>query len=155
MNEPEDPRKSLGSRRRDECLRKESRIARSAEFRSVMSSGSRGVSQYLVAFRLAAAATTSVSRVGVVASRKVGGAVTRSRAKRLLRELYRRTPGRPEGDVVLVARRGIGAASWNDLVQAYRHATSVATGKKRPRRRSSAERGIGKRGGSAQGEGTA
>jgi len=48
-------------------------------------------------------------RLGVVASRKVGGAVARARARRLLREAFRRNRRRLRGaaDVVLVARAGL------------------------------------------------
>lgn len=44
------------------------------------------------------------ARLTVVASRRVGGAVRRNRAKRLLREAARELRWRPELDVVLVAR---------------------------------------------------
>ncbi len=52
-------------------------------------------------------------RLGVVASRRVGNAVQRNRAKRLLREVYRRRRSGFYGpfDVVLVARRAILSAS--------------------------------------------
>jgi ribonuclease P protein component len=43
-------------------------------------------------------------RVAVVASRKVGSAVARNRAKRLLREAARHVAWRPGTEVVLVAR---------------------------------------------------
>lgn len=56
-------------------------------------------------------------RVGVVAGRKVGLAVHRARAKRRLREIYRRSRHQLRGDwdVVLVARRNIRAAQWSEL----------------------------------------
>ena len=58
-------------------------------------------------------------RLGVVAGRKVGGAVQRARAKRLMREAYRRNRHRFSGpfDVVLVARRAILETRWEDLVK--------------------------------------
>ncbi len=48
-------------------------------------------------------------RLGVVSSRKVGGAVQRTRARRLLRDVFRRNRHRLTGpvDVVLVARAAI------------------------------------------------
>lgn len=131
-----------GAPRRDESLARDQRIRRSAEFQGVMSSGSRGVGKYLVAVWCAARGHGMPSRVGVVASRRVGGAVRRSRAKRLLREVYRRTAGRPEGDVVLIARSGIGAASWDSLVRSYQQAIRKAT---RKRLRSAGRAGHGAR----------
>jgi ribonuclease P protein component len=44
------------------------------------------------------------ARVAVVASRRVGSAVARNRAKRLLREASRTVAWKPGLDVVLVAR---------------------------------------------------
>lgn len=57
-------------------------------------------------------------RLGVVASRVVGDAVRRNRAKRRLREAWRLNRHLMEGpvDVVLVARRSITAAPWEDIV---------------------------------------
>ena len=121
----------MGEQRRsgprpDESLRRGQRIARSSEFRVVMSRGTRGASRHLVAVWSAPRRSGAPARLGVVASRKIGGAVLRSRAKRLLREVYRRTPDRPEGDLVLIARRGIGRASWHSLARAYRTAIQGA-----------------------------
>ena len=56
-------------------------------------------------------------RLGVVASRKVGNSVARSKAKRRLREWFRRNRHRlkaPE-DVILVARYRILTASQTEL----------------------------------------
>ncbi len=58
-------------------------------------------------------------RVGFTASRKVGNAVVRNRAKRRLRaaaaEVLPRD-GRPETDYVLIARAGTGEREYADLV---------------------------------------
>ncbi len=55
------------------------------------------------------------ARVAVIASRRVGGAVQRNRAKRRLRELVRHLPLRREVDLVLVARRRCVDASFGEL----------------------------------------
>jgi len=65
--------------------------------------------------------TSAQSRLGVVTSRKVGNAVARSRARRLLRESFRRhqldlnTPV----DMVLVARPSIAGRSFAEVEQAF------------------------------------
>ncbi len=56
-----------------------------------------------------------VTRVAVVASRRVGGAVQRNRAKRLLREVSRGLPWVSNHDVVLVARAGAARSSLAEV----------------------------------------
>lgn len=58
-------------------------------------------------------------RLGVVSSRKVGGAVQRVRARRRLREAFRRNRHLFHGpyDVVLIARREVLDAEWNSVVK--------------------------------------
>lgn len=56
----------------------------------------------------------------MVAGRRIGGAVVRNRAKRLLREAVRREGIRPGWDVMLVARSAIVGARLSD-VQAAVH----------------------------------
>lgn len=60
-------------------------------------------------------------RFGVVASRRVGGAIRRNRAKRRLREVFRRNEPREAvaADVVLIARNAIIEASFQDIERTY------------------------------------
>lgn len=58
-------------------------------------------------------------RAGFTATRKVGGAVVRNRAKRRLREAARRLLpelGRPGWDYVFIARMGTAARPWDRLL---------------------------------------
>jgi ribonuclease P protein component len=89
-------------------LGRRSRIKQGRDFLRVRQGGERMVKGCLIAnwLRLPVAAP---SRLGVVVSKKVGNAVVRSRAKRLLRESYRQHQlelTQPV-DLVLVARQSI------------------------------------------------
>lgn len=75
-------------------------------------------------------ATPGSGEVAVVAARRVGGAVARNRARRILREAWREVAYRGrDADVVLVAREGIRGAKTQDLVvemtELLRHGGSV------------------------------
>ncbi len=63
---------------------------------------------------------TGSARLGIAATRKMGAAVERNRAKRLARELFRHH--KPEGavDVVVVPRREMLAAPYDRLESEFR-----------------------------------
>jgi ribonuclease P protein component len=96
------------------------RIRRRPEFTAVQEHGRRMAARYLTI--LAAPAPAGVDRLGIIASRRVGGAVVRNRIKRRLREIFRQqrpdeaaAAGRPAFDLVVIARRECAAAPFADL----------------------------------------
>lgn len=99
----------------DYRLRKFQRLTSPAEFQETYSQGRSRAAKTLVMW-LRTGPDASL-RVGVVASRVIGNAVQRNRAKRRLREVWRlnRHRFRGEVDVVLVARKSILAARWEEV----------------------------------------
>ncbi|WP_437281432.1 ribonuclease P protein component [Sorangium sp. So ce375] len=75
----------------------------------------------------AAPLPSTAPRLGLVASRKVGGAVARNRAKRLLREAFRRFPELfPERvDIVVILRTGAGSLGLDDVLAELRGVVSL------------------------------
>jgi ribonuclease P protein component len=63
---------------------------------------------------------TGRARLGIAATKKLGGAVQRNRAKRLIREVFRRNKPSRGIDVVLVPRRELLDASLTVLEAEYR-----------------------------------
>ncbi|MDD2237651.1 MAG: ribonuclease P protein component [Kiritimatiellae bacterium] len=103
-----------------QTLSRAQRITQSGEIREAYAQGHKAVGSCMVLWTRAGG--NAQLRLGVVASRKVGNAVARARAKRLLREVYRTHRAGLAGhvDVVLVARHAILRAPWNDVVQDFR-----------------------------------
>lgn len=110
-------------------LRAGQRLRRNGDFRAVREQGRRldcGVFQFTWRVR-PANEPAAPARVGVVASRaSVGNAVHRARAKRRLRELYRRhqhlVP--PTIDLVLTARGSLLRIDFAEAAQRFVHACS-------------------------------
>tara|TARA_B100001123_G_scaffold428402_1_gene545289 strand:+ start:34129 stop:34461 length:333 start_codon:yes stop_codon:yes gene_type:complete len=94
------------------------RIRRRPEFLKVQRSGAQVRGRYLTLFALKN--HTLVARMGVVATRKLGKATCRNKAKRLARELFRLN-ARPSGfDLVVMPRRGFIDAAFVDVEKDYR-----------------------------------
>ena len=62
-----------------------------------------------------------VGRLGIAATRKLGGAVERNRAKRLIREVFRRNKLAPGFDIVVIPKRELLDASLTALETEFRH----------------------------------
>ncbi len=99
-------------------LRRQERIRRRPEFQQAYDCGARLRGRYLTVFILPN--RRPVSRFGVAASRKLGGAVVRNRAKRLIREVLRHNKPSPGFDIVVVPTRELPAASLTALEAEYR-----------------------------------
>ena len=105
------------------------RIRRRADFQRVYAEGARIHSRFATLFVLAN--ELGVGRLGIAATKKLGGAVVRNRAKRLIREVFRRNKIASGFDVVVVPKRELLDASLTVLEADYRH---ILERRLRPRR---------------------
>lgn len=146
-----------GTRRRDERFAKSRRVLKRADFLRVQRQGigARGRSYVVVVRRRG---DPDPARLGVVASRKVGGAVARNRGKRLVREWFRRrSEPVPAGiDVVVILRLGAAElafeAACSELEATLAKALRRRRGAGGRSRRRPAGRADGKAGGRADGK---
>ncbi len=100
------------------------RISRSSDFARLKEEGRREICGSLILNWLPAAQL----RLGVVTSKKVGSAVVRSRARRLLREVFRQHQHEVTQPVsmVLVARHSIAETSLENVRRDYLRALAKA-----------------------------
>ncbi len=97
------------------CFRPRQRLRTSAEFDRVFR---RGVRLDGALFLLVAAPNDREhDRLGLAVSRRVGGAVTRNRVRRLLRESFRRLErgARASADLVIVGKPGLAGSGLEEV----------------------------------------
>jgi ribonuclease P protein component len=95
------------------------RIVRGADYRSVYSAGLKLYSESFILF--GKENHLGYRRLGITVSRKVGSAVIRNRAKRLFREIFRKSVAAiPDNiDLVVNARRECAEAVYRDLREEF------------------------------------
>ena len=99
-------------------LRACERIRRRADFQQAYEHGARVHGRYSTLF--IRPNKLDVGRLGIAATKKLGGAVQRNRAKRLIREVFRHNKIASGFDVVVVPKRDLLQASLTVLEADYR-----------------------------------
>jgi ribonuclease P protein component len=92
-------------------------ITRRADFEAVYQSGIKVSGRLMTMFVRANAADHP--RLGIAATRRIGGAVVRNRAKRLTRELFRQYKPANAVDIVVVPRREFPDAPYSSLEREF------------------------------------
>ena len=102
------------------------RIRHRPEFERVYHDGMRSHGRFMTVFVLPNGG--AAARLGVAATRKIGSAVARNRAKRLAREVFRRRKVATGLDIVIVPRREMLDAPFTSLEADY-HSTLERCGR--------------------------
>jgi ribonuclease P protein component len=102
---------------------RENRVRKRAEFLDIQGHGARVNGDCLV-FILKRRPEGSPLRLGITASRKIGGAVQRSRARRLIREGFRAVFNELPGalDIVVIVRRPLGERKMDAVLAEWQRA---------------------------------
>jgi ribonuclease P protein component len=133
-----------GPVRRRETFSRDDRLRKRREFEECYSSGVRASGRHLLLFLLPRTASPNADsplrpRLGISVPRRVGGAVTRNRVRRRLREIFRRSRelfGDLAADLVVNARPSASEAPFAELAQEYRMLLAKSLGRS-PKPRSS------------------
>jgi ribonuclease P protein component len=107
-------------------------IRRRTDFEAIYQSGVKVNGRLMTVF--VKHTSTGHARLGVAATRKIGGAVVRNRAKRLTRELFRSHKPAAALDIVVVPRREFLDAPYSSLEREFDALLERAVRSPEPRR---------------------
>jgi ribonuclease P protein component len=93
------------------------RVRHRPEYEAIYQNGARLSSRLMTVFVFANG--RSFARLGIAATRKLGGAVQRNRTKRLVREVFRRNKPLAGVDVVVIPRREMIEADYPHVEAEY------------------------------------
>lgn len=110
-------------------FKRHERIRRRPDFQRIYAEGARIHGRFSTVFVLAN--NLAKGRLGIAATKKLGGAVQRNRAKRLIREVFRRNKIAQGFDVVVIPKRELLDASLTVLEADYRNVLERRIGRKR------------------------
>lgn len=101
-----------------------SRLRRRGEFTGVFDQGTKKHGRLMSVFVLARAQGNP--RIGIAASKKLGGAVDRNLAKRRMREVFRLAASSVGVDIVVIPRRELLAAPFESVQREFTSLVDVA-----------------------------
>jgi ribonuclease P protein component len=99
-------------------FQKDRRLRRRTEFQRVFDTGQRVRGRFFTV--LVASRPAGGPRLGIVASKKLGNAVHRNRAKRLIRNIFRHSDSAAAIDVVVIPRTDLFTATYGAIEEDYR-----------------------------------
>jgi ribonuclease P protein component len=108
-------------------VRHATHVRKRSDFERIQSTGSRVNTERFVLILARQMDALGAARLGITASRRIGNAVARSRAKRLVREAFRATSElfAPELDLVVIVRRPLGDLKLPAVVEEWRAVASA------------------------------
>ncbi|MGI6452698.1 MAG: ribonuclease P protein component [Syntrophomonadaceae bacterium] len=100
-------------------LKKEFRIRKPRDYNNIYRYGKKIPGRYIIVY--IKENYGKINRYGVVASKKVGNAVVRNKAKRQIREILKKYSARlgDSSDIVVVVRRSISKGGFSDIERDY------------------------------------
>lgn len=102
----------------------ENRVRAQKDFDSIRNDGVKADCSAFILFMARPDGPRGHSRLGVVASRRIGNSVYRHRAKRIFREIFRTSEIPADCDILVYVRRGVFKFAFADLKAKFERAVN-------------------------------